>query len=420
MARGGLDHTQQKKALFHDAECKVERMFYAWRFNSNVKTYLTVKGIGPFRIGSVLSWQQSCCVSPCGVHPPRKRVRKVFQMKNPGLMTFAILMIVFPMPLLSQDAGTGTLYGVVTDPSGSGVANASVTATATATGLVRTSATDGSGNYTFTVLPIGQYDVTVSNAGFATITNKGVTVSVGTPTNLNVALKIATASETISVEAHGEVLNTSNAETGGLFTPAQVTDLPLDGRNFLNLVNLEAGIRSDTISGRQSFVINGAPPQQGFNFMLDGTDATGVETGEVGGGWTSPYQSTYTMSLDSIAEFVVHSSSYSAKYGRALGGVVEAVTKSGENTPHGNVFYFMRNDIFNANTIQANAAGLPRPELRFNQYGANTGGPILRNRMFFWVGFEGVNRRTGVTNTYTVLSPDCRASLNRSSSASRA
>ena len=105
-------------------------------------------------------------------------------------------------------------------------------------------------------------------------------------------------------------------------------------------MNLEAGVRSDSISGRQSFVINGAPPQQGFNFMVDGTDGTGVETGEVGGGWTSPYQSTYTLSLDSIAEFVVHSNSYSAKYGRALGGVVEAVTKSGENTPHGNVFYY--------------------------------------------------------------------------------
>lgn len=328
-----------------------------------------------------------------------------------GLSSLAALLFLFPLSILGQDAGAGTLSGVITDPSGAAVANADISATAIATNLSRTAKADTSGNYTFTAMPIGEYNVTVTSAGFATITNKGVTVAVGKSTQLNVALRIATTNETISVQAQVDVLNTSNAETGGLFTPAQVTSLPLGGRNFLNLVNLETGVRSDSISGRQSFVINGAPPQQGFNFMIDGTDGTGVETGEVGGGWTSPYQSTYTVSLDSIAEFVVHSSSYSAKYGRALGGVVEAVTKSGENSPHGNVFYYFRNDIFNANTIQANAAGLSRPELRFNQYGANTGGPIRRNRLFFWVGFEGVNRRTGVTNNYTVLSPLGRASI---------
>jgi hypothetical protein len=96
------------------------------------------------------------------------------------------------------------------------------------------------------------------------ITNKGVTVSIGKSTPLDVALKIATTNETISVQAQTEVLNTSKAETGGLFTPTQVTSLPLGGRNFLNLVNLETGVRSDSVSGHQSFVINGAPPQQGI------------------------------------------------------------------------------------------------------------------------------------------------------------
>jgi len=104
-----------------------------------------------------------------------------------------------------------------------------------------------------------------------------------------------------------------------------------------------------------------------------------------------PLPTTYTLSLDSISEFVVHSSSYSAKYGRALGGVIEAVTKSGENSPYGNVFYCFRNDISNANTIQANAAGLSRPELRFNQYGANSGGPLLfrMSERYGRVGVEG-------------------------------
>jgi hypothetical protein len=208
-----------------------------------------------------------------------------------------------------------------------------------------------------------------------------------------------------------DLVNTSNAESGGLFNPTQVANLPMNGRNFLNLVSLETGVRNDTASSRQSFVINGAPPQQGMNFMVDGTDATGVETGEIGGISTSPYQSTFALGLDSIAEFVVHSSTYSAKYGRSLGGVIETVTKSGANEFHGNAFYYLRNDVMNANTIQANAAGLSRPELRFNQYGGNAGGPIKKNKLFYWVGFEGLNRRTGVTNTYTVLSPLGRSSV---------
>jgi hypothetical protein len=326
-----------------------------------------------------------------------------------GRLTSILLLL--PFGLLSQDAGTGTLTGVVMDPAGAAVPGANVSVTAIATHLVRSSSTDVVGNYTFANLPIGRYDVTVANSGFATITNTNVTVSVGTSTHLDVRLSISAANQEISVQAQTDQLNVSNAETGGLFNSAQVTDLPLAGRNFLNLVSVETGIRSDSVSGRQSFVINGAPPQQGFNFMVDGTDATGVETGEVGGGWTSPYQSTYALSLDSIAEFVVHSSSYSAKYGRALGGMVEAVTKSGTNDVHGNMFYYVRNNIFNANATQANAAGLSRPELRFNQYGANTGGAIVRNKLFYWLGFEGVNRRTGVTNNYTVLSPLGRSSI---------
>lgn len=322
-----------------------------------------------------------------------------------------LVLLSFLTAAFAQDTGTGTLIGVVTDPSGSVVPGSKVVATSTATQQVRSANTDAAGAYTFPALPRGIYDVTVSTAGFATIRNTGVTISVGTTTRLNVALPVAGAKETISVQAQVDLINTSNAESGGLFTPVQVTNLPMNGRNFLNLVSLETGVRNDTASSRQSFVINGAPPQQGMNFMVDGTDATGVETGEIGGISTSPYQSTFALGLDSIAEFVVHSSTYSAKYGRSLGGVIETVTKSGTNQFHGNAFYYLRNDVFNANTTQANSAGLSRPELRFNQYGGNAGGAIKQNKLFYWVGFEGLNRRTGVTNTYTVLSPLGRSSV---------
>jgi hypothetical protein len=332
-----------------------------------------------------------------------------------SLVTSCVIILAFvillPGPASAQDTGAGTLIGVVTDPTGSVVPNAKISVTGTATQQVRTSTTDASGNYIFPALPFGSYDVTVNASGFATIRNTGLAVSVGTTTRLNVTLQVASSNQEISVAARADLVNSSNAETGGLFNPIQVTNLPLNGRNFLSLVSLVSGVRNDTSSSRQSFVINGAPPHQGINFMVDGTDATGIETGEIGGISTSSYQSTFTLGLDSIAEFVIHSSTFSAKYGRALGGVIETVTKSGTNAVHGNIFYYLRHNILNANTIQANAAGLPRPELRFNQYGANSGGPILRNKLFFWLGYEGLVRRTGVTNTYTVLSALGRASV---------
>jgi hypothetical protein len=124
----------------------------------------------------------------------------------------------------------------------------------------------------------------------------------------------------------------------------------------------------------------------------------------VGGINRAPGQSTFTLSLDSVSEFVVHSNNFSVRYGRTLGGAIEVVTKSGSNQYHGNMFHFFRNNVLNANTIQGNAAGLKTPPLRFNQFGGNAGGPIVRNKMFFWAGYEGVRRRTGQTSTFSVLS----------------
>jgi hypothetical protein len=183
------------------------------------------------------------------------------------------------IPVAAQDTGTGTLIGVVVDPSGSAVPNAKVSVTETATQQIRASTTDASGSYIFATLPFGTYDVTVNVSGFATIRNTGLTVSVGTTTRLNVTLQLASNNQEVSIPAQADLVNSSNAETGGLFNPVQVTNLPLNGRNFLSLVSLVPGVRNDTASSRQSFVINGAPPHQGINFMVDGTDATGIETG---------------------------------------------------------------------------------------------------------------------------------------------
>ena len=327
-----------------------------------------------------------------------------------ALMALVCAAVLSCLPVHAQEGG-GILMGSVTDSAGSLIPGAEVSVVNTGTQLTRSTKTDGLGNYVFSALPVGLYDVNVAHGGFASVKNTGVRIAVGTTSRLDVALEVAATAQQLTVEARVDVIRTDTAEAGVLFTPNQVTNLPLNGRNFLHLVSLQPGVRNSGAASRQSFVINGTPPQQGINFTVDGTDATGIETGEIGGIVMSSDRSTFALGLDSIAEFVVHSSTFSAKYGRTLGGFIETITKSGTNDLHGNVFYFFRNDALNANTIQANAAGLKRPQLRFNQFGANAGGPILKNKLFFWVGYEATRRRTGRTNTFTVLSDLGRASV---------
>jgi len=318
---------------------------------------------------------------------------------------------------MGQEGG-GALTGSVADTSQAAIPSARVSITNRGTGLPRSVQTDNFGNYRFSALPIGVYDVVVSHEGFSTLHSTGVEVSVGSITQLDLQLKVAQVSQDVTVQAEAAVLNTESAEGGVLMNATQVTDLPLNGRNFLQLVTLEPGVRVDTVAGRQAFTMNGGAPGQGLNLLVDGTDATGIETAEVGGIQTAPGQSVFTIGLDSISEFNVHADTYSARYGKSLGGVIEVVTKSGTNGLHGDAFYFFRNDVLNANTIQGNAAGLPRAPLRFNQFGANSGGPIVRDRMFFWAGYEAARRRTGVTDTFTVLSDAGRAAITDPSIAS--
>ncbi len=167
-------------------------------------------------------------------------------------------------------------------------------------------------------LPIGVYDVTASRAGFGTLHSNGVTVAVGTTTRLDLELTLASVGQEVTVQAQSTVLNTESSEGGVLLGSTQVTNLPLNGRNFLQLVTLQPGVRSNAGAGRISFTFNGAPPQQGINLLVDGTDATGIESAEVGGINRAPGQSTFTLSLDSVSEFVVHSNNFSVRYGRTL------------------------------------------------------------------------------------------------------
>jgi hypothetical protein len=326
------------------------------------------------------------------------------------LKGLVLLVALFADTLPAQE-GSGRLAGSVTDTTKAAIPEVEVLIMNRGTGLTRSVKTDAAGDYAFPSLPIGVYDVNASREGFATLRSTGVTVTVGSTTRLDLELSVAAVGQQVEVQATASVLNTDSAEGGVFLGSTQVTNLPLNGRNFLQLVTLQPGVLENSGAGRISFTFNGAPPEQGINLLVDGTDATGIESSEVGGINRAPGQSTFALGLDSIAEFVVHSNNFSVRYGRALGGVIEVVTKSGSNELHGNVFHFFRNNVLNANTIQGNAAGLSTPPLRFNQFGGNAGGRIVKNKVFFWGGYEGVRRRSGSTNTFSVLSDEGRAKV---------
>jgi hypothetical protein len=239
----------------------------------------------------------------------------------------AIAVLIAPASGLLAQEGGGRLVGITTDSSAAILPGVTVSVQHRATGLVRSVTTEMSGDYVFPSLPIGTYDVTASKEGFATLHSTGVTIAVGMPTRLDLELQVAGVGQEITVQSQAPLLNTESGAGGVLLNSVQITNLPLNGRNFLHLVTLQPGVRLDTTAGRLSFTMNGAPPHQGINFLVDGTDGTGIETTEVGGIFAAPGQSTFALSLDSISEFAVHTNNYSVRYGRALGGVIETVTK---------------------------------------------------------------------------------------------
>jgi hypothetical protein len=186
------------------------------------------------------------------------------------LRVFLLGIGLFAGPARGQEGG-GVLTGTVTDRSNAVVPGVTISITHTGTGLTRTSITDTSGGYAIRALPVGTYDVTATGSGFATLRSTGAEVSVGSTTRLDVQLQVATVTQDVTVHAEAAILNTESGAGGVLLNSSHVTNLPLNGRNFLQLVALEPGVRQNSTTGRQSFVFNGAPPGQGVNLLVDGT-----------------------------------------------------------------------------------------------------------------------------------------------------
>ena len=295
----------------------------------------------------------------------------------------------------------GGINGTVQDSTGAVIADAQVTLVNNDVGLTMETKTSASGAYTFSPLKIGHYSLSVSAKGFSKTTQKNLTVQVSQILQVNVELKLGAATETVEVNTAPPLLQTEEASVGQVIGEQQVNDLPLNGRNFTFLAQLGAGMQTpqaDTRGNAASgaFSANGLRPAQN-NYLLDGIDNNSNAVDFLNG-----TNFVILPPVDAIQEFKVQTADFSAELGRSAGAVLNATIKSGTNSLHGAAWEFFRNDVLDAaDWFEANA-GIKKGELRLNQFGASAGGPILKNKLFFFGDYEGKRRVQGTASTGNV------------------
>ena len=323
-----------------------------------------------------------------------------------GLVVVACLV---PAGLAAQ-AVTGTILGSITDSTGAVMPGATVTLTNTGTGLVRVVVTDANGEYTAPSLPTGTYALKAELSGFKTATRPDIPLGVDQRMKIDVKLEIGAVEESITVTGSSPLVQTSSSELGTTVGEKQIKTLPLNGRNFVNLTRtvpgVVRGIPGANIDGAgslawrasASFSANGQRPRDN-NYMLDGVDNN--ET------WLQTV--VLFPSVDALDEFKMQTSTYSAEFGHSLGGVVNLQIKSGTNAMHGSGFEFFRDSVLDANNFFNNRAGRDKPAFKQSQFGGTVGGPIVKDKTFFFFDYQGYDVNQGATYLSTVPSAKMRA-----------
>jgi len=320
------------------------------------------------------------------------------------LACFAVLFLCVSVAP-AQSGTTGALSGTVTDPSGAVIAGATVTATNIGTGQARTATTDANGSFKFSLLPPGNYSVKFSATGFKTSDVASITVNATETAVLNQPLAVGAQTESITVESTAERLQTQNATMGTLVGAKTVTDLPLSSRNYTQIIDLSPGVVANVASaaavgnGTQDINVNGSGSDQN-NYMMDGASVTNYGSG--GGAQSGNFPGIGIPNPDSIQEFKIQTSQYDAEYGRNPGASVNVVTRGGTNNFHGAAWEFFRNsaldanDFFNKNT-QLGLSEANKPEvLNENMFGGTIGGPIKKDKLFFFGSYQGFRQKNGI------------------------
>ena len=325
---------------------------------------------------------------------------------------FLCLLWLGSAPLAAQNSG---IQGVVTDPSRAPVPDVSVTITNVATGVVTAVRTNVQGFYSAPFLPQGTYRIGASKTGFAPMTRENLNLDVGQVARVDFELKLGAVAETIEVTAAAALLESETTTMGQVIENQRIVEMPLNLRNYLELAKFSAGVLPARALGRGARTAGEDGMEGGFiglgqrayqtNVLLDGVD----NSSRASGGPLGFQAQAVRPPVDSVAEFKVVTNNNSAEYGFRMGPKVLVSTKSGTNDLHASLYEFVRNDKFDGTNFFANRSGSKKPTLRQNQFGATVGGPVLRNRTFYFFSYQGTRIRKGQSFTSTVPSSLARS-----------
>ena len=319
-----------------------------------------------------------------------------------GLSCLCALLLHFVSPNAAAQMNAGTILGTVTDPTGAAIADAQVTVTNAGTSISQRTTTDSTGNYVVPYLIPGIYEVTAEKEGFKKITRAGITIQVDQKARVDLGLQLGSVTDRIEVTGEATLVKAESSEQAQVVNSQQMVGLPLNVRNFAQFVSLNTGsvpnpgslggnVNPDNPQGISDTNVNGIQAD-GNNWQIDGvTD-------------NEAFFSILTVnpSVDAIQEFKVSNDNYSAEFGRAGGANVQIQTKSGTNQFHGVGYEFLRNSALDANDFFSNSSGVGLPPFRQNQFGGTLGGPIRKDRTFFFGDYEGYRSRLGQTELQTV------------------
>ena len=315
------------------------------------------------------------------------------------LYAFAIVITFVPICARAQ---SGTIVGTITDESSAAVADAAVTLTNTGTGFTRVVNTNASGGYVAPTMPIGTYNIKAEKTGFQTLLREGIQLTAADTATVNLTLRVGDVKQTVEVQASAPLVEAQTAEVSELIDNRRIIDMLLNGRTFTSLLQLTPGAHAGSntnlgnnttysMRGSVNYSVNGANAAEN-TYLIDGMVNRNL--------WLNTLITVPT--IDSIQEFRVMTSNYSAEYGASAGAVTVVQTKSGYNELHGTAYEFLRNNVMDANTFFNNRSGLPKPGFRRNEYGGTVGGPIRRDRTFFFADYQGIRLAQPQTITSTI------------------
>jgi carboxypeptidase family protein/TonB-dependent receptor-like protein len=313
---------------------------------------------------------------------------------------FCVLALLLAVPVAAHaQVITASVRGTVTDEQGAALAGADVTITNTETAYARSAKSGADGEYSFPDLPLGSYRIQATHAGFKAQTQTGIVLHVADSLVINVSLKVGAVSESVTVEASPIAVETTTGELTGLIEGAQVSELPLNGRNFMQLVTLMPGVAAG-----EAYSVNNKGLKGGSNLSVSGSSSNGNQW-LVDGANNNDTGSQRTIlvypSTESIQEFKIERSSYGAEFGGMAGSTINLVTKSGSNDFHGSVYYSGRNDKLNTfdPILKSGCPTCPKNKFRGNDYGYTIGGPVKKDKVFFFWSQEWNKRIEGIART---------------------